>query len=119
MNTKQTKATTGARQHLRPDGTWDIDAMTKADFDELAAECESIVPGSGRAMTKKEGARFEAWQKRALAEEVAQSKHRQSVTLVFPTKLAAQIGELAKAKRTTPEHLLQCIVQNAIHQAVA
>lgn len=119
MNTKQTKTTTGAKQHLRFDGTWDIDAMAKADFDELAAECESIVPGSGRAMTKKERARFEPLQKRALTEEAAQSKNSQSVTLVFPTKLAAQIGELAKAKQTTPEHLLQCIVQNAIHQAVA
>src|ERR1035437_1712733 len=104
MNTKQTKAS-GARQHLRPDGTWDIDAMTKADFDELAAECESIGPGSGRALTKKERARFEAWQKRALAEEAAEKKSK-SVTLVFPSKLAAQIGELAKARRTTPEHLL-------------
>ena len=118
MKTKQTK-TTGAKQHLRPDGTWNIDAMTSADFDALAAECETIAPGSGRALTKKERVRFEAWQKRALAEEPTEKKNSQSVTLVFPTKLTTQIGELAKAKRTTPEHLLQRIVQNAIHQAVA
>ena len=118
MNIKQTKAI-GARKHLRLDCTWDIDAMSTAELDELAGECESIVPGSGRAMTKKERTRFEAWQKRSLAEEAMEKKKSRSVTLVFPTKLAAQIGVLAKSKRTTPEHLLKRIVRNAIHQAMA
>ena len=72
----------------------------------------------GRAMTVKERARFEAWQKKSLAEEAAQEM-RTRLTLVFPPKLTARIGELAKVRRITPENLVKRIVQNAVHHAVA
>ena len=72
----------------------------------------------GRAMTVKERARFEAWQKKSLAEEAAEEQ-RTRLTLIFPPKMTARIGELAKVRHVTPENLVKRIVQNAVHQAVA
>lgn len=67
----------------------------------------------GRAMTAKERTRFEAWQKKSLAEETAPAQAT-NLTLGFPKRLTARIGELAKAKHTTPENLVKRIVQDAV-----
>ena len=72
----------------------------------------------GKAMTAKERAHFVAWQKKSLAQEAAEEQ-RARLTLVFPPKLTARIGELAKAKNTTPENLVKRIMQNAVHQTIA
>ena len=64
-------------------------------------------------MTAKERARFEAWQKKSRAEE-ADQEQRACLTLIFPPKLTARIGELAKAKHITPENLVKRIVQSAV-----
>lgn len=110
---------TDYRKHYNPKtGRWSIDAMSDADLDALAKECEKIKPGEGRPLTAKERREFEAWQKKALAEEKETQKARQ-LTLVFPPKLSAQIDELAKSRHTTPANLLKRLVQEAIHQAVA
>jgi hypothetical protein len=91
---------------------------------ELAAATKDLDkpwqgPGlPGRAMTAKERREFEAWREKALAEEASQ-KDVERVTLLFPSALAGRIGAMAKSKHTTPARLLQRIVEDALHRAVA
>lgn len=113
--TKTAKPALDWRRHHKPDGSWDIDSMTHEELDQLAAEAEKIQPGESRPLTAKERAKFEAWQKKALAEE----PKTQSLTLTLPNKLVGQIGELARSRHTTPANLLKRLVRDAIHQAVA
>ena len=95
--------------------------MNAAELAEATKEFDEPWTGNrlpGRAMTRAERARFEAWQKKSLAFE-AQKKEAEPLTLLFPPRLVTQIGVLAKAKHTTPAILVKQIVQDAIHQAVA
>ncbi len=95
--------------------------MTATEVAEATKEFDRPWAGTklpGRAMTTKERARFEAWQKKAMANEAVEDK-AESLTLVLPRPLAQRIGELAKQRHTTSAALVKQIVQNAVYQLVA
>ena len=91
--------------------------MTATELAEATKRFDSPWAGTklpGRTMTARERARFEAWQKKALANEAIED-NAESLTLVLPRSLAQRIGELAKRRHTTSAALVKQIVQNAVY----
>lgn len=88
--------------------------MTAEELAQATREFDEPCPSRGKPMSKKDRQWFDAWQKKALANEAARER-----SFVFPQKLVDRIGEIAKQKHTTPAALVKRIVQDALHQAVA
>jgi hypothetical protein len=72
----------------------------------------------GRALTRKERAEFEAGQKERLRAK-PHTPAPARLELTIPSALVEQVDALAKRKRTTRGRLIQRLVEQALHQAVA